>query len=147
MNEIVAVPAVTEIVCAVSGAVNMTVTPLVVESGVIPTLVVQAALPGECVRLTNSPTPIVVRVRAPGDVASVWLVMASGGAGAGPGGAGAGPGGVGAGPGGAGAGPGGAGAGPGGAGAGGPGAANSLSKVPIVIGPTMPSGANPRARW
>ena len=69
LNASVAVPAVTVTVCAVSGAVRMTVVPLVAES--VPPVLVQAALPGECVRLTSSPTPIVVRVRAPGDGATV----------------------------------------------------------------------------
>jgi hypothetical protein len=55
------------------------------------------------------------------------------------GGAGAGLGGVGPGLGGVGAGFGGAGAGPG--------AAKSASMSPMVIGPTMPSGFNPCARW
>src|SRR5215470_7137092 len=121
----------------------MTVVPLVAES--VPAVVVQAALPGACVRLTFSPTPILVRVRAPGVVATVWLVMVSagaGGVGPGPGGVGPGPGGVGPGPGGVGPGPGGVGPGPGGAGV-----ANSASRLPIVRGPTMPSGFNECALW
>src|SRR5215475_14587040 len=100
----------------------MTVVPLVAES--VPAVVVQAALPGACVRLTFSPTPILVRVRAPGVVATVWLVMVSAGAG----GVGPGPGGVGPGP-------------------GGVGVANSASRLPIVRGPTMPSGFNECALW
>src|SRR5215475_1052238 len=112
----------------------MTVVPLVAES--VPAVVVQAALPGACVRLTFSPTPILVRVRAPGVVATVWLVMVSTGAG----GVGPGPGGVGPGPGGVG--PGGVGPGPGGVGV-----ANSASRLPIVRGPTMPSGFNECALW
>src|SRR5215470_7324118 len=107
----------------------MTVVPLVAES--VPAVVVQAALPGACVRLTFSPTPILVRVRAPGVVATVWLVMVSAGAG-----------GVGPGPGGVGPGPGGVGPGPGGVGV-----ANSASRLPIVRGPTMPSGFNECALW
>src|SRR5215471_6246731 len=121
----------------------MTVVPLVAES--VPAVVVQAALPGACVRLTFSPTPILVRVRAPGVVATVWLVMVSagaGGVGPGPGGVGPGPGGVGPGPGGVGPGPGGVGPGPGGVGV-----ANSASRLPIVRGPTMPSGFNECALW
>src|SRR5215472_14581804 len=114
----------------------MTVVPLVAES--VPAVVVQAALPGACVRLTFSPTPILVRVRAPGVVATVWLVMVSAGAG----GVGPGPGGVGPGPGGVGPGPGGVGPGPGGVGV-----ANSASRLPIVRGPTMPSGFNECALW
>src|SRR5215467_1206633 len=114
----------------------MTVVPLVAES--VPAVVVQAALPGACVRLTFSPTPILVRVRAPGVVATVWLVMVSAGAG----GVGPGPGGVGPGPGGVGPGPGGVGPGPGGVGV-----ANSASRLPIVRGPTMPSGFNECAFW
>src|SRR5499427_4651028 len=114
----------------------MTVAPLVAES--VPAVVVQAALPGACVRLTFSPTPILVRVRAPGVVATVWLVMVSAGAG----GVGPGPGGVGPGPGGVGPGPGGVGPGPGGVGV-----ANSASRLPIVRGPTMPSGFNECALW
>src|SRR5262252_6682902 len=114
----------------------MTVAPLVAES--VPAVVVQAALPGACVRLTFSPTPILVRVRAPGVVATVWLVMVSAGAG----GVGPGPGGVGPGPGGVGPGPGGVGPGPGG-----DGVANSASRLPIVRGPTMPSGFNECALW
>src|SRR5215467_1623972 len=107
----------------------MTVVPLVAES--VPAVVVQAALPGACVRLTFSPTPILIRVRAPGVVATVWLVMVSAGAG-----------GVGPGPGGVGPGPGGVGPGPGGVGV-----ANSASRLPIVRGPTMPSGFNECALW
>src|SRR5262252_9607617 len=114
----------------------MTVAPLVAES--VPAVVVQAALPGACVRLTFSPTPILVRVRAPGVVATVWLVMVSAGAG----GVGPGPGGVGPGPGGVGPGSGGVGPGPGGVGV-----ANSASRLPIVRGPTMPSGFNECALW
>src|SRR5215469_7767361 len=114
----------------------MTVVPLVAES--VPAVVVQAALPGACVRLTFSPTPILVHVRAPGVVATVWLVMVSAGAG----GVGPGPGGVGPGPGGVGPGPGGVGPGPGGVGV-----ANSASRLPIVRGPTMPSGFNECALW
>src|SRR6266545_683498 len=101
----------------------MTVVPLAAES--VPAVVVQAALPGAWVRLTSSPTPILVRVRSPGVVATVWLVMVSTGAG---GGAGPGPGGTGPGPGGA-------------------GAANRASKFPIVSGPTIPSGFNECALW
>src|SRR5262249_54270949 len=114
----------------------MTVAPLVAES--VPAVVVQAALPGACVRLTFSPTPILVRVRAPGVVATVWLVMVSAGAG----GVGPGPGGVGPGPGGVGPGPGGVGPGPGGGGV-----ADSASRLPIVRGPAMPSGFNECALW
>src|SRR5215470_9478510 len=135
----------------------MTVVPLVAES--VPAVVVQAALPGACVRLTFSPTPILVRVRAPGVVATVWLVMVSagaggvgpgpGGVGPGPGGGGPGPGGVGPGPGGVGPGPGGVGPGPGGVGPGpgGVGVAHSASRLPIVRGPTMPSGCTECALW
>src|SRR5215472_8914102 len=85
VNAIVAAPPVTVTVCAVSGAVKMTMTPVPGET--VPAVVVQVALPGECVRNTCSPTPIVVRVRAPGDSAIVRLVMFSGGLG-GAGGAG-----------------------------------------------------------
>ena len=137
-NEIVAVPAFTVIRFAVSGAVSMTVTPLAAES--VPSVVVQAALPGACVRLTSSPTPIVVLVRAPGDVTTVWLVMASGGGGTG----GIGTGGIGTG----GVGPGGVGTGgvgTGGVGTGGVGPIKRVSSAPIVCGPTRPSINIPEA--
>src|SRR5262249_23323374 len=76
-NEIVPGPPVTVILCCVagkvSGAVKVTVRPLAAESGAGPTEVDQATLPITCVSLTSSPTPIVVRVRAPGDVSTVSL--------------------------------------------------------------------------
>src|SRR5215203_4174030 len=143
-NAIVAAPPVTVTVCVVSGAVKMTLTPILADK--VPAVLLHAALPGACVSVTCSPTPMSVRFRAPGAVATVSLVIVSGGAGAGPGGAGAVTGGAGAGPGGAGAGPGGAGAGAGGAGKG-PGAAKKASRAPIVSGPTIPSGFNPCDRW
>src|SRR5262252_4406900 len=157
LKAIVAFPPVTVTVCAVSGAVRVTVWPVVLDR--VPAVLDHVVFPGECVSFTSSPTPTSVRVRAPGAVATVSLVIDSDGAGAGPGGVGAGPGGAGDGPGGAGDGPGGAGDGAGGAGDGaggagvgagagaGAGLAKSRSSAPIVSGPTIPSGSNPCDRW
>src|SRR5262249_32567765 len=87
LNVIDALPPVTVTVCAVSGAVNFTLAPVAFER--LPAVFVQVVLPVEWVSLTSSPTPMSVRVRAPGDVATVSLVIDSDGAGDGAGGAGA----------------------------------------------------------
>lgn len=135
MNAIVAPPAVTVTVCAVSGAVSITVAPVVAESVRVPAVEAQVVLPAECVSVTRSPTPIVVRVRTPGDVATVSLVIVAGAGGVGVGGVGVGGIGVG----GVGVG------GVGGVGVGGVGPLKRVSSAPIVWGPTSPSIVIPEA--
>src|SRR5215469_4904322 len=79
VNAIVAPPPVTVTLCAVSGAVKRTTVPVPGET--VPAVVVQLALPGECVKNTCSPTPSKVRVLGPGCGWTVKLVIFSGGVG------------------------------------------------------------------
>ena len=64
---------VTVIEAALSGAVNVTVVPLFEER--LPPPELQLALPSENVTLTSSPTPILVRARFAGCVATVSEVI------------------------------------------------------------------------